>query len=220
MRGEGPKGQERGDQEQWIFPRVELEDWEKEEIVSEVISLATAAMFHHHYYTFGGKVFHQKEGGPIGLRGTCSIARLVMQLYDRKWSQRMMDMGIVIWLLCRYMDDTRVFLPEIKAGWRWDSGRIIFTKQWEMEDKEKSGTTRTKEILLQSFQGIEDYLQFTIETGEDPEFDEGWLPTLDTSLKINDRNQVLFRYYEKPMSSQKTVQMGSAMEENTKMKIL
>ena len=74
MRGEGPKRQERGDQEQWIFPRVVLEDWEKEEIVSEVISLATKAMFAHHYYTFGGKVFHQKDGGPIGLRGTCSIA--------------------------------------------------------------------------------------------------------------------------------------------------
>ena len=121
LRGAGPKGQERGDQELWIFPRVILEPWEKEEIISEVISLATRAMFNHQYYTFGGRVFHQKAGGPIGLRGTCSISRLVMQLYDNKWLRRMEDMGVTIWLLCRYMDDSRAFLPEIKAGWRWDS---------------------------------------------------------------------------------------------------
>ena len=28
MRGEGPRGRERGDQEQWEFPPVILEDWE------------------------------------------------------------------------------------------------------------------------------------------------------------------------------------------------
>ena len=59
---------------------------------------------------------------------------------------------------------------------------------WEEEDKYKSGIVRTKEILLQSFQNIEDYLQFTVEIGEDPEFSDGWLPTLDTSIKIDDRN--------------------------------
>ena len=116
VRGQGPKGKERGDQEQWTFPKIVLEDWEKEEIVSEVISLATAAMFRNHYYSFGGKVFHQESGGPIGLRGTCSIARLVMQLYDHKWSKRMVELGITVWLMVRYMDDTRILLPEIKPG--------------------------------------------------------------------------------------------------------
>jgi len=32
----------------------------------------------HHYYTFGGKTFHQTRGGPIGLRGTCAVARVAM----------------------------------------------------------------------------------------------------------------------------------------------
>ena len=38
--------------------------------------------FSHHYYTFGGKIYHQEEGGPIGLRGTCAIARLAMQIFE------------------------------------------------------------------------------------------------------------------------------------------
>ena len=131
-----------------------LEPWEKEKIISEVISLATRAMFNHQYYTFGGRVFHQKAGGPIGLRGTCSISRLVMQLYDNKWLRRMEDMGVTIWLLCRYMDDSRAFLPEIKAGWRWESESLQYCREWEEEDKYKSGIVRTKEILLQSFKTL------------------------------------------------------------------
>ena len=95
-------------------------------------------MFTHHYYSFGGRAFHQEGGGLIGLRGTCSIARLVMQLYDSKWLTRMENLGIVVWLLSRYMDDTRVLLPEIKPGWRWESGSLVYCKEWEMEDKTRS----------------------------------------------------------------------------------
>ena len=39
-------------------------------------------------------------------------------------------------------------------------------------------------------------------------------------MRISDRNQVEYMYYEKPMCSKKTVQIGSSKEENTKMKIL
>ena len=43
----------RGYQEQWLFPNVKLEKWEKETIVAEVVGMVTRAMFGHHYYTFG-----------------------------------------------------------------------------------------------------------------------------------------------------------------------
>ena len=218
MRGEGPRSKVRGCQEQWIFPKIKLEDWEKESIIAEVIGIATKAMFNHHYYSFGGRKFHQEGGGPIGLRGTCSIARMIMQLYDDKWMKRMTYLGLTVWLLARYMDDTRVLMPEIKPGWRWKGGELLFSQEWREKDSEKSGTLRTKEILLETFKGIEDYLDFTVETGE--EFPGGWLPTLDTSFKVAKDNQVLFRYFEKPMTSSKTVQQDSAMEENAKLKTL
>ena len=37
MRGVGPHGKEPGDQEQWEFPSVVLEDWEREQVIIEVI---------------------------------------------------------------------------------------------------------------------------------------------------------------------------------------
>ena len=39
------------------------------------------------YYTFGGRIFHQAEGGQKGLRETCAVARLIMQLFDRHWGE-------------------------------------------------------------------------------------------------------------------------------------
>ena len=41
LNGPGPRGKIRGDQEQWIFPDIELEDWEKRKILAEVHSGTT-----------------------------------------------------------------------------------------------------------------------------------------------------------------------------------
>ena len=118
IKGTGPRGKMRGDTEQWVFPRVTLTPEEKKDLVATVIEIVTEAMFNTHFYTFGGKVYHQKGGGPIGLRGTCCVARVVMQIFDIAWKTRLRDAGIITWLLARYMDDARAFLPPIRPGWR------------------------------------------------------------------------------------------------------
>ena len=110
----------KGDTEQWVFQDVVLTEDEKKEIIAEVVSLATKAMFRNHFYKFGGVMYHQAQGGPIGLRGTCAIARLVMQIFDAKWSKRLEGLGLTKWLAFRYVDDSRCILPPIKAGWRWE----------------------------------------------------------------------------------------------------
>ena len=214
IKGAGPRGKLKGDQEQWIFQKVVLTEWEKNEIISEVVSLATKAMFKNHFYKFGGKIYHQARGGPIGLRGTCAVARIVMQLFDLKWGNILKDLGIVTWLNFRYVDDSRSLLPPIKPGWRWVGGQLVYTKRWEMEDSHVSGELRTKEILRATLMGVVDYLKFTVESGE--EYVDGWLPTLDVSLKVDKDNSVQFKFFEKDTCSRKTVHKDSAMEENAK----
>ena len=58
-----------------------------------------------------------------------------------------------------------------------------------------------------------------METGEDEGCD-GWLPTLDTSLKVDERNLIQYKYYEKPTSSRECLHANSAMNMNSKMQIL
>ena len=139
----------------------------KKLIIATVVQLATEAMFTHHYYGFAGSKFQQREGGPIGLRGTCSIARLVMQMFDVKWEDILRVAGLVMKLYVRYMDDGRSFLQPIKRGWRWSEGGLIYCKKWEIEDKDVTPLEITTRILEKSMRGVESYLEFTVENGQD-----------------------------------------------------
>ena len=143
-----------------------------------------------------------------------------MQMFDRKWGRILEDLGVRTWVTVRYVDDMRVALPPIKVGWRWYEGGLKYSKRWEQEDMVKNVTPerRTKELLARTMEGVEDFLEFTMESGED--FPGGWLPTLDTSLKVGDDNRILFKFYEKETTSIKTIQKRTAMEQNSKIQIV
>ena len=190
----------------------------KREIIATVVQIAVEFMFNSHIYTFGGKLFKQKSGGPIGLRGTCAVARLIMQVWDSKWMARLDKLKVLVELAMRYMDDGRTLLHPFKAGWRWVNEDLLYCKKWEMEDSALSPVERTKRVIHGTMGGLEDFLTFTMETQED--FPSGWLATLDTDLQVTEENRVEYKYYEKPMSSNMVMQKSSAMDENTKMKIL
>ena len=59
MRGEGPMEKDRGDQEQWRFPKVKLSEEERKEILATVAMIFTRFMFASHLYTFAGKTCRQ-----------------------------------------------------------------------------------------------------------------------------------------------------------------
>ena len=82
--GKGPMGPVTGDQELWEFPTVTLKEEEKKLVLATIVGIMVDVLFSTHLYTFGGETFLQKDGGPIGLRGTCAIARVIMCLWDDK----------------------------------------------------------------------------------------------------------------------------------------
>ena len=217
LKGVGPQGGVRGDQDQWVFPHVRLRPKEKRLLVAVVVEIATEAMFQHHYYHFGGKKYKQTGGGPIGLRGTCTIARLVMQIWDRKWEGLVGTAGLKLELYIRYMDDGRIMLHPIKRGWRWVNGGLLYCIKWEQEDWNRTLLEVTVDVLRDSMRGVADFLQFTYETEAD--FD-GWLPTLDTNLRVGEQNIISYKYYEKPTTTNTTIRFSTAMAENPKMRSL
>ena len=169
-------GPERGDQEQWKFPAIKLTEEEKKMIVAEVVKIVTEVLFETHLYTFGGKTYRQKKGEPIGLRATCAIARLVMCHWDRMWKQMMIHNKISLVEYLRYMDDGRIFLHPIRAGWRWIGGGMKYKEEWRREDNHMSGLEITRRIMENSMQEVLPFLKFTTEVGEGA---GNWLPTLD-----------------------------------------
>ena len=219
VRGSGPMGATCGDQDQWVFvENLVLSEEDQREIVATVVQIATAVLFSTHVYSFGGKYYQQRDGGPIGLRGTCAIARLVMVLWDQRWGGTMRTLRVETELNCRYMDDGRSFLHPIKHGWRYSEGKLRFCKQWEWEDKDLSGTEVTRRVLAGTMGEVLPFLRFTTEVPED--FEGGWLPTLDTQIMVTEDNIVRYKYYQKPTTSQVTVQRRSAMAEVPKNQVL
>ena len=179
--------------------------------------IVTELMFENHLYTFNGKVYRQRKGGPIRLRGTCAIARLVMCAWDRVWLGKMVKNNITIASYLRYMDDGRAFLHPFRAGWRWKDGGVKYTRRWEIEDMGKSGVEITRQVLEHSMQEVFPFLTFITGVGEG---DGQWLPTLDTMVRIESNNIVSYKYYEKPTTTNAMVQKRSALCENSKSQIL
>ena len=191
---------------------------EKRLLIATVVMLATKAMFEHH--GIGGLKFRQKEGGPIGLRGTCILARLVMQIFDKKWVGLVQGGGMYLKLYMRYMDDGRALLQALKRGWRWRNNRLVYCLRWEQEDVKRSQLEVTVEAVKESMKGVTNFLKFTYETGEDYQDGWLWLPTLDSNLKVSPTNTVLYKFYEKPTTINTTILRASAMAENPKVQSL
>ena len=90
-------------------------------IVAKMVQIAVITMMNTHLYEFNGVVFLQQAGGPIGLRATCAVARIVMNYWDACWMELLRDQNLTSEEQDRYMDDVRVFMLSLKAGCRWDN---------------------------------------------------------------------------------------------------
>ena len=58
--------------------------------------LSVKVFFKTHVYSFKGSYFKQDDGGHIGLRSTCAIARVARSHHSVQWRQRMKDNNIKI----------------------------------------------------------------------------------------------------------------------------
>jgi hypothetical protein len=79
---------------------------------------AVLTLFRTHTYNFGGKFYLQQQGGPIGLRSTCCIARIVMLWWGRQLTEVMANSNLSAEQKVRYIDDIRVWMRNIRLGWR------------------------------------------------------------------------------------------------------
>ena len=218
--GVDPMGPEVGDQQQWVLPpRVRLTMREKRMIVATVMKIAVIILFRTHVYEFGGKFFLQKKGGPIGLRSTCAIARIVMLWWDEKLLSLVARNNLTLKQKARIMDDIRLWLHSVRLGWRWVNNGLRFSMSWRKEEMEAgmTGLQKTAEVLRGMMNSICDFLVLTMETAD--EFN-GRLPTLDLNIWIREDNVTMYIFYEKPMASSTVIQRRSAMPENMRVATL
>jgi hypothetical protein len=209
----GPMGAGSDDKIQWEFRRgVVLTEREKKRVMAEVLRLSVELMYSTHIYSFGGKSYKPRKGGPIGLRSMCALARVVMGRWDCKWKKRMVSNNIKVEDDGRFVDDACVFIYPIRPEWRWENGGLWFRMEWKLDNALLSPTERTKRVEGESMSGLTKCLTFTTETSE--EFADGLLPTLGFKLRVNKENIIEYCFYEKPTASNRFLQAETALNHN------
>ena len=168
----------------------------------------------------------QTDAGPIGLRVTMAVARLVMGEWGEQMRSLLNDAGINILLEVLFVDDGRFLTTPIPDGVRWSQlhKKFVFQDEWHNKDNELLPADRRKKTsveLCKAMNSIFPNIKFTIEVEDD--FESKRLPTLDTELWLDrsDKGNFLkYSFYEKPMKNPFCIMKSSAMSEKSKIQIL
>ena len=85
------------------------------EVVGRCVEIAVRTVFQNFTYNFGGQIYLQRDGGPIGNRLTMACSRVVMQEWGEQYFSILKEAGLVITLFKIYVDDVRKICTPLKV---------------------------------------------------------------------------------------------------------
>jgi hypothetical protein len=189
-----------------------------------MVEVGVRALFTNFCYTFGGKIYKQQAGGPIGARITMAASRLRMQDWGEKYSMILWRSSIHAYLKPKnYVDDVRQATEEIERGKRFDGSKnaIVYKEEWKVEDdlNNDSNLKRMGEVCLVAMNSISEDMKFTVESEED--FENGRLQTLDFEAWYDVQEGIVkHSFFEKSMQTNLVIMERSAMGNQQKHSIL
>ena len=207
--------------DKWVWKNHrEPTEVEKRRLFTTMLKIVVTFMMKNHVYTFDGKYYRQVKGGPIGLRLTGVLAKLVMIEFSRRWKQVTDKLGMQTLVDAIYVDDHNIALWEVKPGVRYDGEHqcVYIDRDAIREDIEISGELRTAKFVTSITNTV---MPRSIKMKHDVagNHDEKWLPVLDLELRV-ENNIIYSRFYKKPMASSKVIHRRSAMSNKVKRSVL
>ena len=225
MASEGLNKRKSKIENQWIFTRRIPTTEEKREMVGMVVEIAIRILWENYSYRFGGEIYLQKEGGPIGQRPTMAAARIVMNNFFKKYHEILKKANLKVTLLKVYVDDGRQVSTLLKRGMRFDEEReeFVWSREAEREDLERMEKGEADDeymarLCVVAMNHINKDITFTTEVAS--EFSNKKLPTLDMNLSMKSDYTLTHSYFEKEMRSQILIEKESAMNQRQKFMIL
>ena len=107
-------------------PEHDLSDMQKRTLLAKV---AIKSVFANHVYRFMGVTYLQLEGGPIGLRLTSVVARVVMDHWVSRFLTSLQDSGVKVWAIMKYVDYVNIVIDILEPGWRWVGGCLAWNEK-------------------------------------------------------------------------------------------
>ena len=209
---------------QWDFPEEKPNQEQIKLIAAIVAEIAIKALFKNFCYYFGGKLYLQSDGGPIGVRATGAAAQLVMEHWARIYRKILENSGLVVAILAGYVDDGRQLTSILDPGMIYvdENKKFEYKDEWKQEDevlKSKGETTnqRMARVCKDAMKSMNPDLTFTTESQED--FPTERLPTLDFEMWL-ENNIIKHSYFQKAMKTPFVIMERSGMARHQKYQIL
>ena len=161
---------------------MEPDDVDMKRILAYIFVIGIKSVFVNHMYRVGGKFYIQGDKGPIGLKATGSVARLIMIWWDRKFIEMLTTLGIIMLLYLRYIDDINLATVALAPGTYFDENtRQLLVNEDEINNEKKvPDDVRTLKVLRQIADSIVPMLNWEFDT---PSFhDNNRLPVLDLNI--------------------------------------
>ena len=119
-----------------------------------LLELLILKVMGNHVYSFNGTNKLQLEGGPIGLKLSGAIAKVVMLSWSRRFKaateSALRDFNYFkLYLLLFYVDDTFVAAEELEPGSRYikEEQKVVVIEDEVEGDKLVAGDLRTARVL-------------------------------------------------------------------------
>ena len=218
---------ERGGQAENLFhdPERNPTPGERRQMLALLLEVMILKVMGNHAYSFNGINKLQLEGGPIGLKLSGALAKVVMLSWSRRFrtltSSALDNFNFFdLYMLLFYVDDTMVATEELEPGSRYikGEGKVRVVEEEIESDRLVAGDLRTAKVLAEIGNHIFNYLQFTVDC---PSTNiSGWMPLLAAEVRVAADNTIDYRFYEKPISSRYVMMRNSAMSAKVKMNTL
>ena len=211
--------------EPWI--RAVRKPNETEEIImfKEGMKIGLLVVMKNHTYEFAKTIRKQKEGGPIGMDLTGTIAKIFMKWWDTKLLEKMEEVGLTNKMYERYIDDINKCMKQTPPGIRYENGRLVNSEETETLDKDKPADKRTMEVISQIANSIHPNIQVEIDVPSN--YRDNKMPILDLKVWLEkvatnqgEKMKILHKHYIKPMANKYVINKKAAMSSRCKRTIL
>ena len=177
------------------------------------ISFGVGMVLSNHTYKLGDQMYHQAQGGPIGLELTGAVSRPVMMRWDRIYLKKVRKAGLKMKIYKRYADDSNQMAVVPPPGSRYDvvSGKVVQDENVEVAETEEQRLTR---VLKQIADSVQDGIVMEVDHPENNA--DGKMPILDMQMWLDEEGFLLYEHYEKNMSSKLVLNANSAQSSSCK----
>ena len=131
----------------WLPPSRAVHELVVRKMLTEALRIVLIFIMKNHLYTFDNGIRLQSKGDPIGLQLTGVLAQHFMVWWDRELGDKLVRIGLKLWMYKRYVDDINNIMTPPKLGVRFDGDKLIEDKRSVKEDQVLDADKRTMRLF-------------------------------------------------------------------------